>query len=130
MNKIHPLAEISEKAVICDSVTIWRWTYVGGSAYIGSDTSVGQCCCIEGEVGQRCRIQNNVNIFDGVKIGHDVFIGPSVTFTNVKMPRQGERQKHMITVVEDSVIIGAKLNHTAWSYNWERSIHWSWKCSD
>lgn len=80
---------------------------MGPYSVIGDRTSVGQGCCIEGIVGSDCRIQNNVNIFSGVIIHSDVFIGPNVTFTNVKKPEPGVKQEHVGTLVRSGAVIGA-----------------------
>ncbi len=60
-------------------------------------------------MGNNCKIQNNVSIFDGVTIEDGVFIGPSTTFTNVKIPRSfiNQKKKFIKTIVKKGVSIGA-----------------------
>lgn len=83
----------------------WWFSRVPGS--IGEYTSIGSHCNIEGTVGSHCNIQNHVNIFGGVTIGDYVFVGPSVTFTNVNKPRAGISKPYEKTVVKNHAMIGA-----------------------
>lgn len=84
---IHPTAIIETGADVSRSAKVWHWTHVRRMASIGDDSSVGQGCYIEGRIGARCKIQNNVNLYDGVTLEDEVFIGPGVTFTNDMFPR-------------------------------------------
>ncbi len=108
---IHKLADVEDPESIHPTTKIWRWTHVQRGAKIGAYCSIGQGCFIaEGAViGDKCKIQNNVSIFSGVRLGRDVFIGPSVVFTNVRAPRADvdRRDSFECTVVERLVTIGA-----------------------
>lgn len=104
---LHPSCEIDPGATIGAGVKIWHWTHVRSDARIGAGTSVGQCCYIEGIVGQRCKIQNSVNLYQGVEIGNDVFIGPNVTFTNDLHPKAHGEWVVVPTIVKDGASIGA-----------------------
>jgi len=86
---IDPTAEVSPEALVGEGSQVWNWTKVREFAQIGNDVSVGQHCYIDHGVviGCRCKIQNGVNIYNGVTVGDEVFIGPSVTFTNDLHPR-------------------------------------------
>jgi UDP-2-acetamido-3-amino-2,3-dideoxy-glucuronate N-acetyltransferase len=66
---------------------VWHWSHICDGAKVGSSCTIGQNVYIAGVVGDRCKIQNNVSVFKNVTIEDDVFIGPSVVFTNVKNPR-------------------------------------------
>ena len=81
---IDPTSEVSTDASIGEGCLIWNWTKVREMARIGEGVSIGQHCYIDHGViiGDRCKIQNGVNIYHGVTIGDEVFVGPSVTFTN------------------------------------------------
>jgi len=67
---------------------IWQWVHVMPGARIGERCSIGQGCFIGPvAIGNGCRIQNHVSIFEGVTLDDDVFVGPSCVFTNVLHPR-------------------------------------------
>jgi acetyltransferase-like isoleucine patch superfamily enzyme len=79
-------------------------------AQIGEDCNVCAHVLIEGDVvvGDRVTIKSGVQLWDGIKIGHDVFIGPNVTFTNDKYPRSKVYPGSFLkTIVEDGASIGA-----------------------
>ncbi len=85
---IHPTAIIDEGAQIGADTRIWQWVHVMPGARIGRRGSVGQGCYIGNvTIGDGCRIQNHVSVYDGVTLADDVFLGPSCVFTNVKNPR-------------------------------------------
>jgi len=103
-------AEVSPKAVIGAGCRIWDWTKIREDVRIGDGVSIGQGCYIDHDVaiGDRCKIQNGVNVYHGVVIGTEVFIGPSVTFTNDRFPRADkERGQTWSTRVHDNASIGA-----------------------
>jgi UDP-2-acetamido-3-amino-2,3-dideoxy-glucuronate N-acetyltransferase len=92
---IHPTAIIEPGAQIGDHTRIWHWVHVMGGARIGSRCSIGQGCYVGNvRIGDGCRIQNHVSLFDGVTLEDDVFVGPSVVFTNVEYPRAHVVRKH------------------------------------
>lgn len=73
---------------------IWHWVHVMPGAKIGDRCSIGQGCFIGAvRIGDGCRIQNHVSIFDGVTLDDDVFVGPSCVFTNVLHPRSQVSRK-------------------------------------
>jgi len=107
----HPTAVIDGPASIGDDTKIWHFTHVMAHARIGARCSLGQNVFVASRavVGDGCRIQNNVSIYDGVELDDDVFVGPSAVFTNVINPRafvhrQGEIRS---TPVEKGATIGA-----------------------
>ena len=75
--------------IIGHDCKIWHFCHIEDGAVIGDGTSIGQNCYVARgvRIGSGCKIQNNVSINEGVTIEDDVFIGPSVIFTNVKHPR-------------------------------------------
>jgi len=84
---VHETA-IVETAHVGADTRIWQWVHVMPGARIGARCSIGQGCYLGAvTIGNGCRIQNNVSIFDGVTLEDDVFLGPSCVFTNVKHPR-------------------------------------------
>ena len=106
---IDPTAEVSPEALVGEGSIIWNWTKVRESARIGNDVSIGQHCYIGHGVviGCQCKIQNGVNIYNGVTVGDEVFIGPSVTFTNDLHPRVVGEWSVVPTVVGRGASIGA-----------------------
>jgi acetyltransferase-like isoleucine patch superfamily enzyme len=104
---IHDTAIIDFGADVHESAKIWHWTHVRDSAVIGADTSIGQCCYIAGIVGARCKIQNCVNLYEGVTVENEVFIGPSVTFTNDLHPRAVGEWEMTPTLIRRGASIGA-----------------------
>ncbi|MBT4187536.1 MAG: N-acetyltransferase [Gemmatimonadales bacterium] len=107
---IDDRAEVSPGAVIGAGCRIWDWTKIREDVHIGDGVSIGQGCYIDHAViiGDRCKIQNGVNVYHGVIIGDEVFIGPSVTFTNDRFPRADrERGRSWQTLVHNNASIGA-----------------------
>jgi UDP-2-acetamido-3-amino-2,3-dideoxy-glucuronate N-acetyltransferase len=86
---IHPTAEVSDKAKIGAGTRIWHQAQVRENAHIGKNCIIGKSVYIDFDVniGDRVKIQNFVSVYHGVTIEDDVFIGPSMTFTNDLYPR-------------------------------------------
>lgn len=87
MIKVHPSSYVDEGARVGDGTVIWHFCHVQSTAVIGRDCSLGQNVNVAGTVGDRCRIQNNVSVYQGVTLEDGVFCGPSCVFTNVSIPR-------------------------------------------
>lgn len=90
---------------------IWHFTHVMKNAIIGENCNIGQNVVISSGViiGNNVRIQNNVSVYEGVICEDDVFLGPSMVFTNVINPRSAISRKHeyMKTLVKKGASIGA-----------------------
>lgn len=84
---IHPSSYVDDGAQIGEGTKIWHFCHIQGTARIGRNCSLGQNVNIAGIVGDGCRIQNNVSIYEGVELEDNVFCGPSCVFTNVTVPR-------------------------------------------
>lgn len=86
---IHPTAVVDKPLQLGDGTQIWHFCHVCAGAQIGQNVVLGQNSYVGGTVviGNGCRIQNNVSLYDGLELGADVFVGPSVVFTNVVNPR-------------------------------------------
>lgn len=86
---IHPSAVVDKGAQIGEGTRIWHFSHVMPGAVIGTNCIIGQNSFIDNNVvvGNNCKIQNNVSLYNGVIFEDDVFIGPSVVFTNVINPR-------------------------------------------
>ena len=105
---IHPLADV-QSAAIGPGTRIWQFVVVLSGAKLGANCNICSHCFIENDVvvGDRVTIKSGVQLWDGLRIGSDVFIGPNVTFTNDKYPGSGNLAFEPIgTVVENSVSIG------------------------
>lgn len=86
---IHSTAEVSEKAQIGKGCKIWNQAQIREGAVLGENCIVSKNVYIDENVliGNRVKIQNNVNVYHGVTVEDDVFLGPSMTFTNDMYPR-------------------------------------------
>ena len=107
---IHPTAEVDKGAVIGDGTKIWNQAQVRGGAVVGDNCIISKNVYIDENVsvGSRVKIQNNVNVYHGVTVEDDVFLGPSMTFTNDMYPRAFNRDwKVSDTLVKKGASIGA-----------------------
>lgn len=107
---IHPTAEVSEKAKIGDGTKIWNLAQVREDSVIGRDCVISKNVYIDEKavLGDRAKAQNNVNVYHGVTIEDDVFLGPSMTFTNDFYPRAFNADWEITeTVVKRGASIGA-----------------------
>ena len=107
---IHPTAEVSDGASIGDGTKIWNLAQVREKSKIGNDCIISKNVYIDTEVvlGDRVKVQNNVNIYHGVEVEDDVFLGPSMTFTNDFYPRAFNADWEITyTKVEKGASIGA-----------------------
>jgi len=108
---IHPTAIVDEPGTqIGPDTRIWHWVHVMPGAQIGARCSIGQGCFVgKVRIGDGCRIQNHVSLFDGVTLEDDVFLGPSCVFTNVTHPRAHVSRKagYAPTRVERGATVGA-----------------------
>ena len=107
----HPTAIIDDGCEIGDNVKIWHFSHVMPGCKIGDNCSLGQNVVVSPQVilGRNVRVQNNVSIYEGVICEDDVFLGPSMVFTNVVNPRSAISRKHeyLSTWVRKGATIGA-----------------------
>jgi UDP-2-acetamido-3-amino-2,3-dideoxy-glucuronate N-acetyltransferase len=107
----HPTAVIDEGCKIGEGVKIWHFTHIMPGCKIGDGCSLGQNVVVSPGVilGRNVKVQNNVSIYEGVICEDDVFLGPSMVFTNVINPRSAVSRKHeyMKTLVRRGASIGA-----------------------
>ncbi|MDQ3551553.1 MAG: N-acetyltransferase [Bacteroidota bacterium] len=108
---IHPTAVIDEGARIGAGTKIWHFCHLMPTAVVGEKCIIGQNVYIDNNViiGNGVKIQNNVSLYNGVEIEDDVFIGPSVVFTNVINPRSFIERKNEFkkTLIKKGATIGA-----------------------
>jgi UDP-2-acetamido-3-amino-2,3-dideoxy-glucuronate N-acetyltransferase len=105
---VHPLADVQSRNV-GSGTRIWQFVVVLSGAKLGANCNVCSHCFIENDVivGDRVTIKSGVQLWDGLRIGNDVFIGPNVTFTNDKYPiSRNTAFVPTSTIVEDGVSIG------------------------
>lgn len=108
---IHPSAIIDEGVTIGAGCKIWHFCHLMGPSELGEKCSLGQNVFVGEKVklGRNVRVQNNVSLFTGVVCEDDVFIGPSVVFTNVINPRSSinRRAEFKPTLVKKGASLGA-----------------------
>ena len=116
MNKdyfVHESSCIDEDVQIGKGSKIWHFSHIQTGARIGEGCIFGQNVNVGNNVvvGNYCKIQNNVSIYEGVELEDYVFCGPSMVFTNIRLPRSEFPQKGSIyyekTLVKKSASIGA-----------------------
>jgi UDP-2-acetamido-3-amino-2,3-dideoxy-glucuronate N-acetyltransferase len=107
----HPTAIIDTPVSIGEATRIWHFTHVMANARIGARCALGQNVFVASRavVGDGCRIQNNVSVYEGVELADDVFVGPSAVFTNVVNPRAFVQRRDQLrrTPVGRGATIGA-----------------------
>ena len=107
----HETAIIDEGCVIGQGTKIWHFSHIMPECEIGANCNIGQNVVISPKVvvGKNCKIQNNVSIYTGVICEEDVFLGPSMVFTNISNPRSAinRRDNYVKTVVKRGATIGA-----------------------
>ncbi len=109
----HPSACIDEGAIISEGTHIWHFSHVMSGSRIGKYCSLGQNVFVARSVtiGDHVKIQNNVSLYDGVILEDYTFCGPSMVFTNVKIPRseypRNTAEDYLITRVCRGASIGA-----------------------
>jgi UDP-2-acetamido-3-amino-2,3-dideoxy-glucuronate N-acetyltransferase len=108
LNNTHPMSDVQTKH-IGEGTRIWQYVIILAEAVIGRDCNICSHCFIENDVqiGDRVTIKSGVQLWDGLRIGNDVFIGPNVTFTNDKYPRSKQYPDAFLeTQIEDGASIG------------------------
>ncbi|MCK9204664.1 MAG: N-acetyltransferase [Bacteroidales bacterium] len=107
----HGTAVIDEGCRIGKGTKIWHFTHIMSGCIIGEHCNIGQNVVISPDVvlGKNVKVQNNVSIYTGVVCEDDVFLGPSMVFTNVINPRSHilRRDQYMKTLVHKGATIGA-----------------------
>jgi len=110
---VHESCYIDDNVEIGKETKIWHFSHVQTGAKIGENCSIGQNVNIANNVkiGNSVKIQNNVSVYEGVELEDFVFCGPSMVFTNVKLPRsefpQRGSEHYQKTLVKKSASIGA-----------------------
>lgn len=107
----HESAVIDQGCEIGEGTRIWHFSHIMAGCNIGKHCNIGQNVVVSPQVvlGNNVKVQNNVSIYTGVICEDDVFLGPSMVFTNVSNPRSGvnRRDQYQQTIVQKGATIGA-----------------------
>jgi len=107
----HETAVVDEGCEIGNGTKIWHFSHIMSNCFIGESCNIGQNVVISPAVklGRNVKIQNNVSVYTGVICEDDVFLGPSMVFTNVINPRShvNRRNEYAETLVRKGASIGA-----------------------
>jgi UDP-2-acetamido-3-amino-2,3-dideoxy-glucuronate N-acetyltransferase len=107
----HKTAVIDEGCEIGEGCKIWHFSHIMSNSILGDNCNIGQNVVVSPHVvlGDNCKVQNNVSIYTGVTCDNEVFLGPSMVFTNVINPRSAvnRRGKYSRTHVGKGASIGA-----------------------
>ena len=121
---VDKTAVVDEGCKIGSGTKIWHFTHVMSGSELGENCNIGQNCVISPDVrlGRNVKVQNNVSIYTGVICEDDVFLGPSMVFTNINNPRSAVIRKgqYLRTLVKRGATIGANATvvcgHTIGEY--------------
>lgn len=107
----HPSSYVDENVTIGDNTKIWHFSHILSESVIGENCSFGQNCVVGPKVtiGNGVKVQNNVSVYEGVECEDDVFLGPSMVFTNVINPRAFimRREEFKKTLLKRGCSVGA-----------------------
>ncbi len=107
----HETAIVDNNVTIGEDTKIWHFSHILSNTTIGANCSFGQNCVVgpKVKVGNGVKVQNNVSIYEGVEVEDDVFLGPSMVFTNVINPRAFIQRKDEFkkTLLKNGCSIGA-----------------------
>src|SRR4051812_22734768 len=106
--KIHSTADV-QSPHIGEGTSVWQFVVILPGARIGRDTNICAQCFVEDDVivGDRVTVKSGVQLWNGVRLADDVFIGPNVTFTNDKFPRSKQYPEAFLeTRIEQGASIG------------------------
>lgn len=110
---VHESSYVDDGVTIGMGTKIWHFSHIQSGSIIGTNCSIGQNVNIANNVliGNHVKIQNNVSVYEGVELEDYVFCGPSMVFTNIKLPRSEFPQRgskyYLKTLVKKSASIGA-----------------------
>lgn len=108
---VHETAVVDEGCVIGKDTKIWHFSHIMPNCVIGDRCNIGQNVVVSPGVrlGTNVKIQNNVSLYTGVICEDDVFLGPSMVFTNISNPRSAvvRKEQYVETLVKKGASIGA-----------------------
>ena len=107
----HETAVVDAGCKIGEGTKIWHFSHIMPNCILGENCNIGQNVVVSPDVilGKNVKVQNNVSIYTGVVCEDDVFLGPSMVFTNVMNPRSAVNRKneYLKTIVRKGASIGA-----------------------
>jgi UDP-2-acetamido-3-amino-2,3-dideoxy-glucuronate N-acetyltransferase len=107
----HDTSIVDDNVKIGDDTKIWHFSHILSGSNIGENCSFGQNCVVGPKVniGNGVKVQNNISIYEGVEVEDDVFLGPSMVFTNVTNPRAFivRREEFKKTIMKKGCSVGA-----------------------
>jgi UDP-2-acetamido-3-amino-2,3-dideoxy-glucuronate N-acetyltransferase len=107
----HESSFVDDNVNIGDDTKIWHFSHILSGSNIGDNCSFGQNCVVGPKVniGNGVKVQNNISIYEGVEVEDDVFLGPSMVFTNVTNPRAFivRREEFKKTIMKKGCSVGA-----------------------
>ncbi|MEA1954760.1 MAG: acyltransferase [Campylobacterota bacterium] len=110
---VHESSFVDEDVSIGANTKIWHFSHILSQSKIGENCSFGQNCVIGPKVniGKGVKVQNNVSIYEGVEVEDDVFLGPSMVFTNVVNPRAfiARKEEFKKTLLKKGCSVGANV---------------------
>lgn len=108
---VHESSFVDEGCIIGNGTKIWHFSHVMSGCKIGEDCNIGQNVVISPNVilGKNVKVQNNVSVYTGVICEDNVFLGPSVVFTNILTPRSFicKKREYKNTIIKQGASIGA-----------------------
>ena len=110
---VHESSYVDDNVVIGENTKVWHFSHIQPGTQIGDSCSIGQNVNIGNNVriGNYVKIQNNVSVYEGIELEDYVFCGPSMVFTNIKLPRSEFPKRgsefYAKTLVKKSASIGA-----------------------
>jgi len=110
---VHDSSFVDEGVKIGDNTKIWHFSHILSGSDIGSNCSFGQNCVVgpKVKIGNGVKVQNNISVYEGVEVEDDVFLGPSMVFTNVINPRAFivRKEEFKKTLLKKGCSIGANV---------------------
>lgn len=107
----HESCYVDDNVKIGDNTKVWHFSHILSGTNIGANCSFGQNCVVgpQVKIGNGVKVQNNISIYEGVEVEDDVFLGPSMVFTNVTNPRAFivRRQEFKKTLLKHGCTVGA-----------------------
>jgi len=108
---VHETSIVDENVNIGDNTKVWHFSHILSGSNIGANCSFGQNCVVgpNVKIGSGVKVQNNISVYEGVEVEDDVFLGPSMVFTNVINPRAFivRRDEFKKTLLKKGCSIGA-----------------------
>ncbi|WP_321470613.1 acyltransferase [Halarcobacter sp.] len=108
---VHDSSFVDDNVKIGENTKVWHFSHILSGSTIGNNCSFGQNCVVGPKVniGNGVKVQNNISIYEGVEVEDDVFLGPSMVFTNVINPRSFivRKEEFKVTLLKKGCSIGA-----------------------